>query len=71
MLDLFDSYCYIMFALFYHHYHIVARNRSIENTIINEMLDGYNPQAFPHDDDKPLDVRVSYYPVQLLGLVSK
>ena len=35
------------------------------------MLDGYNPQAFPHDDDKPLDVRVAYYPVQLLGLVSK
>ena len=44
--------------------------KNIEATIIQDLLDGYNPQAFPLDEDKSVVVNVSYFLVQLQGLVS-
>ena len=48
---------------------ILAKN--LEATIIRDLLDGYDPRAFPLDDDKSVVVNVSYFLVQLQGLVSK
>ena len=45
--------------------------RNLEATIIDDLLDGYNPRAFPLDEDEPMPVNVSYFLSQLQGLVSK
>ena len=44
--------------------------RNLEATIIHDLLDGYDPRAFPLDDDEPIHVNVSYFLTQLQGLVS-
>ena len=45
--------------------------KNLEATIIRDLLDGYEPQAFPFDDDISVVVNVSYFLMQLQGLVSK
>ena len=45
--------------------------KNLEATIIHVLLDGYDPRAFPLDDDKSVVVNVSYFVMQLQGLVSK
>ena len=44
--------------------------KNLEATIIHDLLDGYDPRAFPLDDDKSIVVNVSYFLMQLQGLVS-
>ena len=44
--------------------------KNLEATIIRELLDGYDPRAFPLDDDKSVVVNVSYFLMRLQGLVS-
>ena len=50
-------------------YHIFSA-KNLEATIIRDLLNGYDPQAFPVDEDKSIVVNVSYFLVQLQGLVS-
>ena len=45
--------------------------KNLEATIVRDLLDGYDPRAFPLDDDKSVVVNVSYFLMQLQGLVSK
>ena len=48
--------------------YISAKN--LEATVIHDLLDGYDPRAFPLDDDKSVIVNVSYYLSRLVSLVS-
>ena len=48
--------------------YISAKN--LEVTIIQDLLDGYDPRAFPMDDDKSIVISVSYYLARLVSLVS-
>ena len=44
--------------------------KSREVNIIRNLFADYDPQAFPLDDDKSVVVNVSYFLMQLQGLVS-
>ena len=35
--------------------------KNLEATIIDDLLDGNDPLAFPFDDDKSVEINVSYY----------
>ena len=45
--------------------------KNLEATIIRDLFDGYDPQAFPLDEDKSVVVNVTYFLTQLQGLISK